>query len=405
MNIIGLEALFSCKGYRVSYGRTDGQIMQVNLEADKRYRLKCPYCNSKMNLNRSSYSIARDLPFGEIKNVFIRYPVRQMRCMRCRKAHSFKPETIADRARATKRLLRYTAAFCQYMPATKIAQHLNVSDSTVRSWNQTYLKAELGEPSLDNLRYVLIDEKSIGKGHNYITIVLNALNGDLLHMAEGKKKESLELFINKLTEAQKASIRAVCVDRNGAYVKCIEDFLPKASIAYDKFHLVQNINAVIDQIRRDLWNQARAQNDIISANLIKGQRYNLLRNRCNNNEYQQHRLDELLSVNAPLSEVYLLLDSFKHTLSIANTLLMESQLIQWISMAANSCRQEMVKFAKNLNSVTDKVVNAVRFNLNNGRIESFNRKVAMVIRRACGYRNLDYLFLNLRQLAREPIPL
>ncbi len=405
MNVIGLEALFSCKGYRVSYGRTDGEIMQVNLETDKRYRLKCPQCNSKMSLNRINYSVVRDLPFSEIKSVFIKYPIRQMRCRRCGKTHSFKPEIIATRARATKRLLRYTAAFCQYMPATKVAQYFNVSDGTVRSWNQTYLKAELGEPNLDNLRYLLVDEKSIGRGHSYITIVLNALNGGLLHMAEGKKKESLKLFIDKLDETQKAGIGAVCVDRSGAYTKCIEEFLPKAKITYDKFHLVQNLNAVIDKIRRALWNQAREQDDIVSANLIKGQRYNLLRNKSNNTEHQQHRLDELLSVNAPLSEAYLLLDSFKHTLSITNTLLTEDQLAQWISMAKNSCRSEMVKFAKNLNSVTDKVVNAVRFNLNNGRIESFNRKIAMVIRRACGCRNLNYLFLNLRQLAREPIPL
>jgi hypothetical protein len=32
-----------------------------------------------------------------------------------------------------------------------------------------------------------------------VTVVLNGLTGELLHMAEGKKKESLESFLSLLT--------------------------------------------------------------------------------------------------------------------------------------------------------------------------------------------------------------
>ena len=48
MNVLGLEAVFSCRGYRVEYARIDGQLMQVNLAVDRRFTLKCLFCKAKM---------------------------------------------------------------------------------------------------------------------------------------------------------------------------------------------------------------------------------------------------------------------------------------------------------------------------------------------------------------------
>jgi hypothetical protein len=48
----------------------------------------------------------------------------------------------------------------------------------------------------------------VRKGHGDITIILNADTGELLHMAEGKKKEAVETFLEKLSESQRASILA-----------------------------------------------------------------------------------------------------------------------------------------------------------------------------------------------------
>lgn len=405
MNVLGLEAVFSCKGYRVEYARTDGQIMQVNLAVDRRFTLKCPLCKAKMSVNRTTYSFVKDLPLGSVKCVLIRIPVRQGRCTRCHKTHTFRPDIVEPNQKATNRFIKLAAAFCQYMPATKVAEYFNVPDTTIRNYNKRYLKAKLKDPELDNLRYLLVDEKSIGKGHSYVTLVLNALSGDLLHMAEGKKKESLKSFFDKLINEQKAAIKAVCIDRSGSYSKCIKECLPNAELVYDKFHLVMNLNGVIDKIRRNLWNNARQNKDFDQADLIKGQRYNLLRNKCNNTASQQRQLDKLLRANAPLSEAYLLLDSFKFALSQSDSKQMHDDLTQWVSMGVNSCRAEMVSFARNIGKVIDNVTNAAKFKLTNGLIESFNRKIAMVIRRACGYRNLEYLFLNLRQIAKKPIPL
>jgi transposase len=405
MKIKGFDKLFACKGYTVSYATTDAEIMQVNLVFDKRFNEKCPDCGTVMGQNRAGMSTAMDLPFGIAKNVLIVFELKQCRCKKCGKSLTIRPELVDPYQKATKRLMMLAAAMCQYMPADKVAQYLGVCDTTVTKWNKKVLTEMLGEPNYDNLQLLMVDEKSIGKGHSYVTVVLNGQTGELLHLAEGKKKESLKSFFDKLTIEQKTSIRAVCIDRSGAYSQCIKDNIPQAEIVYDKFHLVMNFNEVVDTVRRSQWNELQQSGEQKQANYVKGQRFNLLRNKQNNTPEQQAQLDQLLRVNAPLSEAYILLDNFKYALSADNASLLHRRLLGWLLVAGQSCRKEIVKFADNLVKVFTQVVNSARFKLNNGRLEGFNNKIARVIHRACGYRDVQYLFLNLRQLTAKPIPL
>ena len=405
MKVEGFEKLFACKGYTVSYATTDAQIMQVNLEFDKRFNEKCTDCGTVMGQNRAGTSTAVDLPFGIAKAVLIVFELKQCRCKKCGKSFTVRPELVDPYQKATRRLMQLSAAMCQYMRASKVPQYLGVCDTTVKKWNKKVLTALLGEPNYDNLRLLMVDEKSIGKGHSYITVVLNGQTGDLLHLAEGKKKDSLTSFFSKLSPKQKASIRAVCIDRSGAYSQCIKDNVPHAEIVYDKFHLVMNFNEVIDTVRRSQWNELKQSGNKQHADFVKGQRFNLLRNKQNNTPEQQAKLDQLLRVNAPLSEAYILLDNFKYALSADDPSLLHRRLIGWMLVAGQSCRKEIVKFADNLSKVFRQVVNAARFKLNNGRLEGFNNKIARVIHRACGYKDVEYLFLNLRQLTAKQIPL
>ena len=81
-----------------------------------------------------------------------------------------------------------------------------------------------------------MDEKAIGKGHHFLTVVLDADTGEVLHLAEGKRKASLQGFFDKLTLKQKKSIKVVGIDRAGAYKAVMDKEIPNADSVYDKFH-------------------------------------------------------------------------------------------------------------------------------------------------------------------------
>lgn len=415
LNVRGLRTMFPFAGYRVDKVIFSEDLVQVNLQPDRRHRLACPECGTTMGCNRTTVHMARDLPMGLARQVLIFYPARQGRCRKCRTVSTIHPGGIDSRRRATDRLMRLATALSVHMPATAVACFLPSSDSTIRRWDKHVLNSILPPPDLDSLRYLMVDEKSIGKGHQYMTIVLNGDTGELLHIAEGKKKESLNRFFETLTEAQKASIQAVCVDRSGAYVACVEEELPDAEIVYDKFHLMMNLNHTVDLVRRQEWNKARktvdgetevqAKERKDKATFIKGQRYNLLRRPENNKPQQQQRLEELLAVNEPLSKAYILLDDFRNTLSQAHVGNARRALRLWITTAMASGLDPIIRFAKGVKKHLRRVINAIRFRLNNGRMEGFNNLVSRVIHKACGLHDPAYLKLKLRhQAIKTPIP-
>ena len=111
-----------------------------------------------------------------------------------------RPPEIHPLRYATWRLMRRVAAWASVCPASTVAAMFDISESTVRRYELDVLHADLPEPLLDGIEILLVDEKAVRKGHGYVTLVLNGRTGELLHMAEGKKKESHEDFFDKYTE-------------------------------------------------------------------------------------------------------------------------------------------------------------------------------------------------------------
>ena len=55
------------------------------------------------------------------------------------------------------------------------------------------------------------------------------------------------------------------------------------------------------------------------------------------------------------------------------------------------------RFARGLRRSAEYVLNYCKYGITSGRIEGFNNIISRVIHRACGVKDLEYLFLKLRQ--------
>jgi transposase len=393
--------MFSFTGWRVEQVSFSPDIVQVHLARDRRRGLGCPDCGGKVVGTHEQIRTARDMPFGPAIRVLITYPVVRARCG-CGWASWLGPPEIDLGRRATYRLLRQAVGLARDLSLRKAAVLLGIGVTRLRRWDKAMLAEHLHRPDLDAVRFLLVDEKAVGRGHDYVTVVLNAETGELLHCHEGRKKASLQAFFAKLSDEQKANVQAVCVDRSGAYVQCVREQVPDAAICYDRFHLVKNFNDIVDKVRREEWNRARQNKDDRTARLIKGQRYNLLRRGEKNTDQQQSRLAELLAMNEPLSKAYLLLEDFREALGEKHVGHAVRALRLWIETALESGIGKVNNFAHRIREASREILNAIRYQLNNGRLEGFNNLIARILHRGCGYHDADYLFLKLRQAALPP---
>ena len=288
--------------------------------------------------------------------------------------------------------MRQVSAWASVATADDVAAMFDISPSSVRRYDKIILEETTPEPDLDNLNCLLIDEKSPGKNRPFVTVIINGETGELLHMAEGKKRESVESFYEKLTEEQKARIQVVGMDRSGAYQAATEAHLKNAKIVYDRFHLVMNVNQAVDEVRRSQWREAAHED----KKVIKGKRYLMLKNPEKLDQDGRQSLDELLKANVNLSTAYMLKEQFRSLFHYQKIGWAKRALKGWCEMAASSGLPAFKRLAKTFGAQPDRVCGFVKYQLTSGRIEGFNNLMSRLIHRACGIKDMSYLELRLR---------
>jgi transposase len=86
----------------------------------------------------------------------------------------------------------------------------------------------------------------------------------------------------------------------------IAERLANATRCVDPFHVIQLATNALDEIRREVWNQARKAGQHQLARDLKGTRYALWKNPENLTERQEQKLAWIERLNQPLYRAYLL---------------------------------------------------------------------------------------------------
>jgi transposase len=366
--------------------------VQVILRFDGRIPVRCPHCQNKLPKNKTGSSLVVDSPLADINLVWILYPTIQGRCSGCERYVTSRPEEIHPSKQSTWRYMRLISKWASVAPANQIAAMFSISASTVRNYDQAVLEEDTPSPNFNNIRALLVDEKHMGKRLGFVTVVLNADTGELLHMNKGKKGDSFSSFLRILTPDQKASIQAVGMDRAGSYKKAVREYLPDADIVFDRFHLVANIGKAVNEVRRS--EQAKASEE--DNKFIKGSRYLLLTNSENLPSEKQGKLDDLIMMNEAISTAYILKEQFQTVYVYKTEGWARRYLDRWCGMARESCLTPFIRLAKGFEKGMAQIVSYIKHRITSGKIEGFNNLISRFIHRACGITNLSYLYARLR---------
>lgn len=281
-----------------------------------------------------------------------------------------------------------------YVPARKLAELLSISHSSVLRIDKAVLKKELPRPCFDNIEGILVDEKYLGPSFGFITLVINARTGEPLHIAKGKDGAALEDFFKLLSDKQKRSIRFLGIDRANAYRAAALKHIPWVEICYDGFHLVSNMNEVVDKVRRAEFAHPTESH----RRLVAGQRYHLLKAQENPDEDESKELTELLAINRNLNVTYMLKEQFRTIFTQGSENAAIRELSRWIRLALKSGVSQVKRFALGIAYKFNEVINGIRHKINSGRIESANAGIKRIQSKCCGLFDIEYLFMKMRQI-------
>ena len=180
------------------------------------------------------------------------------------------PLDFADERRSyTQAFERYVLELSQRMTIRDVAEHLQVGWDLVKDIQHRYLSRKFRRIKLKHLRQIAIDEIAIGRGHRYLTVVLDLESGAVVFVGDGKGADALKPFWKRLKRSR-AKIEAVAMDMSPAYISAVQTNLPQAVLVFDHFHIHQLFNEKLSDLRRQLYREATEQ---LHKDVLKGTRW------------------------------------------------------------------------------------------------------------------------------------
>ncbi|MFO7541312.1 MAG: ISL3 family transposase [Thiobacillus sp.] len=263
--------------------------------------------------------------------------------------------------------------------------------------------------SLEGIRYLGVDEVARAKGQSYFTLVYDLSPGTdygrILWVKEGRESAVLLEFLDALSEDCAGGIDAVALDMGPAYIAAVQASLPTAAIVFDRFHVMQMFNKVIRDCRRAEFKAARTLGDLTGQQAIKGSLWLLLSNRTTLKETDQGRLDQLLAQNQPLATLYALKEQLQRLWQPDSTFAaMTARLDDWCGMAIAAGMSGLAKFVKTLQAHRTGICAYADHPITTSRLEAGNVSIALLRRRARGFRDMTYFKLKIFQLNTRDTP-
>jgi transposase len=194
----------------------------IHMRPNKRFAPICHGCGQRATgVHSWTLRKMRDLSMAHAR-IWITCQYRKVICAQCQGIHVEDLELFHPYLRVTQRMARYVYELCQYMTISEVARHLGLNWKTVKSIDKYFLEREYGQPDLTGLQILAVDEISIRKGHQYLTIVLDYLSGRVVFVGKDRKAKTLERFFDQLSAEQRNDIDAVVMDMWDPFIKAVK---------------------------------------------------------------------------------------------------------------------------------------------------------------------------------------
>jgi transposase len=345
----------------------------------------CAQCQERMQIHDYEERRWRHLDSCQFKTIIVsRVPV-----VRCPQHGA---QTVA--VPWAEKYVRFTRLFdrlaidvmleCSISGACEI---LDISWDEADGIKQRAVKRGLARKDPVVMPRLCVDEKGIGNGQNYLTIVaqVQADRTTVQYVGEEREQESLDAFWQSLTPTQLAGVEAVAMDMWEPYVQSTLAHVPGATskIVHDPFHLVKAMNEAVNEVRKSEHRRLQAQGD----DSLKGTRQLWLYGLENVPAKHALRFEEVWTINLETSRAWVLKEMFRNFWLCDTAKQAGKYFDKWYSRAIRSRLAPVKKVARTCKTHLAHILTFFTHRLTNGPIEGLNNAIQGLIKKAFGYRN------------------
>jgi transposase len=278
-----------------------------------------------------------------------------------------------------------TAWLAVHTSKTAVSELMRIGWRTV-GWicARVIAEAEAQRDLFAGLRRLGFDEISIRKGQRYLTVVVCHDTGRLVWAHPGRDRKTVERFLDLLGAERCERIELVSCDMAEWIIGPVGERCKNARVCLDPFHITKLATDALDEIRREVWNQARRAGQTQLAKELKGARFALWKNPEHLTRRQKAKLSQIKQTNEPLYRAYLLKEQLRAIYRVP-TEHAGALLDAWLAWARRSRLAPFVRLARTITDQRPAIEAAVQHGLSNARIEQLNTQLRLITRRAFGF--------------------
>jgi len=292
-------------------------------------------------------------------------------------------------SRFTMYFERFALRVLEACSADRASKLLGISWEEADGIKQRAVRRGLARRQIDGLEYVCVDEKAVGRGHDYVTVVTGVIGGKphVLYLGDGRDEAALNGFWAWLGPQGCARIKAVSMDMSQSYQNSACRYCPDAELIFDPFHMMKMLNKAVDEVRQ----QEAVMGTGADRTALKQTRQMWLWGEENLPERHASRFAALKDSSLKTARAWRLKElwrTFKRCVDVADA---HAFFHKWYVLAMRSKLEQVKKVARTFKAHLAGIVSIFRHGFCNALAEGVNSRIQLLIQKSCGYRNRQRL--------------
>jgi transposase len=322
------------------------------------------------------------------------------KCRQCGHVFRVRPPWEGLSTHFTKEFEAFALLLMREMPMSKVAELVGATDT--RLWRMLFrqVDAAYAEADFSNVCCVGVDEMSVRKGHEYISVFADLVARRVMFATEGKDKETWMKFVEALEKhnGHRHAITQASMDMSPAYQTGVAEHCRNAQVVFDKFHVIKNANEAVDKVRRA---EVRMGGPGVWEALYQSQ-WLWRKNPENLTDLEQERLAKINDKNLGTAKAYqmrlVLQDSYRsaHAGIARHRFKVWCRWVRWVARFHQAgLFASMVKLAQMVENHLAGILAHWKSGVTNAFMEGLNSVFSATKRKARGYRSTTHLITML----------
>lgn len=267
---------------------------------------------------------------------------------------------------------------------------LRISESQLRTIRDAGIQRGLARRKA-NIYYIVthlcIDEKSLKRGHNYVTILYDGATGGVLEVVEHRTEQATNEGFKSITHyIDLSKVEVVTMDMWKAFKNAAQNSVPQADVVHDRFHLAQYLNNAVDITRRAENKKLRKNKD----ESLKNTKYIWLKNPDNFTEKQAEKHKELLCrEELDTVQAWKLKEDFKQFFLQEDVLKAALFFESWTDKVIQLGNKPLKKVATMMENHWENIISYAKHKVSNAMAESVNSSVQLIKAKARGFNSAN----------------